>query len=210
MLPCPDDIAPIIPFAGTQPCSASITRMGPSAFVSITRLKSLVVATPNGMSCSRVVVPALMNSKSSRRPGKRSPSAAMLSLSSTSSFSMWTRPGYSSTRSCSWVLAMPRTVPTTVQPRFKNSVAIPSPRPRDAPAMKSVGVDASPVSDFMDLYPRSIRTKFRPPEQHAPPAGVSSSERRWRAGSAQSVQESKKREPCDINDRPLLGAADLA
>src|SRR5579871_4754488 len=55
-----------------------------------------------------------------------------------SSVSISTRPADLSARSCSKVLACPRTVPTTFQPCFRYSAAIAWPRPREAPMRRMV------------------------------------------------------------------------
>jgi len=41
-LPCPDDITPIVPVGETRSCRASMTRIGLSAFVTMTRTNSSV------------------------------------------------------------------------------------------------------------------------------------------------------------------------
>ena len=70
-LPWPDDmIADACPSGGTRSCSASITRIGLSALVTITRTNSSV-ETSAIVSSGSLVTPALTNSRSKRRPARR-------------------------------------------------------------------------------------------------------------------------------------------
>ena len=75
-LPCPDDIAPIVPVGETRSCKASITRIGLSAFVTMTRTNSSVV-TSAIVSLGSFVTPALTNKISNIRPDSRARSAAI-------------------------------------------------------------------------------------------------------------------------------------
>jgi len=66
-LPCPDDITPITPDAETRSWRLSTTRIGLSAFVTMTRMNSSVVTCPI-VSVALFVAQALTNSMSNRRP----------------------------------------------------------------------------------------------------------------------------------------------
>ncbi len=63
--------------------------------------------------------------------------AAIVSALTTSTISISSAPPERPATSCSSVFFVPRTVPTTLQPRFRYSRATASPRPRDAPMINA-------------------------------------------------------------------------
>ncbi len=127
MLPCPDDITPIVPAGGTRSCRPSMTRIGLRALVTITRTNSSVSTWPNASCELLLAMPALTNRTSERRPERWSCSDAIASGVVMSSDSISIRPGWSSARSCSPVRAPPPL------PRIASSV---TPRTQPPPPLR--------------------------------------------------------------------------
>jgi hypothetical protein len=112
----------MVQFGATRSCSASATRIGLSALVTIRRT-NVSVDTSATVSPGPLVTPALTNSKSNVARARRSCNAATCSGTVISTASTTRRPSEDLARSCSPVRRAPRTVAVTRQPRARYSAA---------------------------------------------------------------------------------------